>query len=268
MDIFGIDFTSAPTKKKAITCAHCWFEGEILMLKNEMQWTSFVEFEAFLRHDGEWIVGIDFPFGQPRRFIENIGWPNVWVDYTRYATNLGKQGFKDALSAYRSTRQKGDKQHLRETDRRSGGVSPMMLYGVPVGLMYFEGAQRLLESPASVLPMKHSDPDRIIVEAYPGVVVKNLMGNKDNYKDEKNKSQSDRFRDKRNAILRILSKPENPYGFSILADKALVDDTTGDRLDALLCAVQAAWAWQRKDDNFGIPESVDVLEGWIPGPIV
>jgi len=37
-------------------------------------------------------------------------------------------------------------------------------------------------------------------------------------------------------------------------------------MDALLCAIQAAWAWQQKNRNFGIPDDADALEGWMPDP--
>ncbi|MES9967114.1 MAG: hypothetical protein ABW074_07580, partial [Sedimenticola sp.] len=47
---------------------------------------------------------------------------------------------------------------------------------------------------------------------------------------------------------------------------SLVDDPKGDGLDALLCAVQAAWAWSRRDRGYGIPDDVDRLEGWITDP--
>ena len=53
------------------------------------------------------------------------------------------------------------------------------------------------------------------------------------------------------------------YGFNIVAPDYLRDDPSGDHLDALLCAVQAAWAWRRHDAGFGAPETVDHLEGWI-----
>jgi hypothetical protein len=35
-------------------------------------------------------------------------------------------------------------------------------------------------------------------------------------------------------------------------------------LDAVLCAVLAAWGWQRRDANYGLPAH-DALEGWIVG---
>jgi hypothetical protein len=44
-----------------------------------------------------------------------------------------------------------------------------------------------------------------------------------------------------------------------------VRDASGDRLDATLCAMQAAWSWQRqrRRRNFGLPRDMDPLEGWI-----
>jgi hypothetical protein len=42
---------------------------------------------------------------------------------------------------------------------------------------------------------------------------------------------------------------------------ALTADASGDRLDALLCLVQAAWSVQQP--HFGIPAGADPVEGWI-----
>ena len=47
---------------------------------------------------------------------------------------------------------------------------------------------------------------------------------------------------------------------------ALVQDPSGDALDAVLCLVQAAWAQQRfdaGDPRYGLPATMDPLEGWI-----
>ncbi len=52
-------------------------------------------------------------------------------------------------------------------------------------------------------------------------------------------------------------------GFRVEADQHLVDDPAGDHLDALLCAVQASWAWRNRAHGYGAPDTVDSLEGWI-----
>jgi len=68
-------------------------------------------------------------------------------------------------------------------------------------------------------------------------------------------------------LLAALASGENRLAIAVRADPGLVqaclDDATGDRLDALLCLVQAAWAWQRRDQAYGLPARVDPLEGWI-----
>ncbi|MGH8765783.1 MAG: DUF429 domain-containing protein, partial [Burkholderiales bacterium] len=45
--------------------------------------------------------------------------------------------------------------------------------------------------------------------------------------------------------------------------KQLIDDASGDSLDAVICAVQAAWGWQRRRRNFGLPARIHACEGWI-----
>jgi len=46
----------------------------------------------------------------------------------------------------------------------------------------------------------------------------------------------------------------------------LLADASGDRLDAVLCLVQAAWALRHHragDPLWGLPADMDPLEGWI-----
>ena len=43
----------------------------------------------------------------------------------------------------------------------------------------------------------------------------------------------------------------------------LVEDASGDSLDAVLCLMQAAWAQQQP--TWGLPARIDPLEGWIVG---
>ena len=46
----------------------------------------------------------------------------------------------------------------------------------------------------------------------------------------------------------------------------MVQDPTGDQLDAVLCAIQAAWAYSQAAQNYGIPPDCDPVEGWIVDP--
>ena len=78
MLVYGIDFTSAPSRRKPITVAACHLEGDRLTFVALETLATFPEFEAFLRRPGPWIAGFDFPFAHARRFIDNIGWPADW----------------------------------------------------------------------------------------------------------------------------------------------------------------------------------------------
>lgn len=42
---------------------------------------------------------------------------------------------------------------------------------------------------------------------------------------------------------------------------SLVADTSGDRLDAVLCLMQAAT--EARLDDYGLPDDIDPVEGWI-----
>ncbi len=269
MDVFGIDFTSAPKRRKPITCLRCFFDGTVLRASRLEEWPDFQQFELALKRSGPWIAGIDFPFGQSRRFIESTGWPGDWADYVAHAYSLGRAGFRDALKVYRDARPTGDKEHRRRTDIAAGSISPQKLYGVPVGLMFFEGAPRLAASGVTIPHLQRGDPDRIVVEAYPGVLARQVIGRR-SYKNDTKKKQTAEQQAARRDLLTALVNGDlrERHGFEIDAGHELAEDPGGDHIDALLCAIQAAWAWQNRTRGFGAPGRVDTLEGWIADPVV
>jgi len=59
MQIYGLDFTSSPTRRKPITCAHCELHDAVLIVKDGLTMSSFAEFEAFLRSDGPWLAAFE-----------------------------------------------------------------------------------------------------------------------------------------------------------------------------------------------------------------
>ncbi len=271
MKIFGVDFTSVPSSRKAITCVQCRLDENGLSLESSVSIRSFDEFENFLQQPGPWVAGMDFPLGQPRKLIENINWPRTWEGYVGHVGNMTKSEFVDTLKEYRARRAKGDKQHLRRTDELANSRSPMMLYGVPVGKMFFEGAHRLLDAEVSVLPCCVRDDPRIVVEAYPALVARRWIETR-SYKNDEKKKQTLALRSAREEIVRgLLSKNTQLYfGFEVhfSSDDAedFISDGTGDQLDALLCAIQAGWSYTQREQNFGIPADCDHLEGWIVDP--
>lgn len=51
---------------------------------------------------GPWIAGIDFPFGQSRKFIENVGWPQEWEIYAEMLNTMTREDLCDLLNKYKA----------------------------------------------------------------------------------------------------------------------------------------------------------------------
>src|SRR5437879_8956473 len=76
MKIFGVDFTSAPCRRKAITVAAGRLKGMTLVIEGIERLETFSAFEALLARPGPWIGGFDFPFGLPAELCRDLGWPD------------------------------------------------------------------------------------------------------------------------------------------------------------------------------------------------
>jgi hypothetical protein len=271
MHIFGLDFTSAPTFKKPITCAVGELQGSHLRIYDCINIPSMIAFEAFLRTPGSWLAACDFPFGQPEKLRSNLGWPARWGEYIAVIAALGKREFEQVLEHYRSGRPVGDKQHLRVVDRCAGACSPMMLHRVPVGKMFFQGAPRLLAAGVSILPCFPRNDDRIVVEGYPALVARRWVG-RSSYKSDEHGKQTVEKEEARRCIVRGLCSHElfDHYGLTLelVSEMAniLIREPMADNLDAVLCAIQAAWAYTTRDEGYGIPPECDKDEGWIVDP--
>jgi hypothetical protein len=269
--IYGLDFTSAPGRRKPLIALGCTLESNVLRVEDSQKMTDFSTFESFLQRPGPWVCGMDFPFGQPRSLVSALGWPPDWEGYAGEVTRLGKEEFESAIRADMARRPAGSKYRYRLTDRRSGSSSAMMLFRVPVGKMFYRGAPRLLASGVSVQPCRPNQNARVAVEAYPAVVARRFLG-RASYKNDERAKQTAAHRDARESLVAGLESEtlREAYGFTVVLEGSwredLVQDPVGDALDSLLCAVQAAWAYTKRDENYGIPAECDPNEGWILDP--
>ncbi len=271
MKIYGLDFTSAPSRQKPIICVTGNLTEDKLYVDHQLKLASLNEFEVFLKRRGPWLAGFDFPFGQPRKLIDNLSWPQVWKDYIAGIATMSKEEFEETLTRYRRPRPPGDKQHLRATDVKANARSPMMLHRVPVGKMFFKGAPRLMRSKVSILPCRPTDDNRIALEAYPALVARKWLGQQ-SYKSDDVKKQTAVQKTARRDLINGLqsSQLRNLYGITLELTTDLatefIQDPTADSLDSLLCAIQAAWAYTQQAHGYGIPADCDPLEGWIVDP--
>lgn len=271
MRIYGVDFTSRPRPRKPIACAVCTLERAALYLEGFVDLSTFEMFENFLASAPPWVGAFDFPFGQPRTLVEALGWPGEWAACVEAVARLTLPEFAQLIEAYRASRPAGQKHLLRATDRWAHARSPMMLHRVPVGRMFFHGAPRLLHAEVSVQPCRPRGRDRIVLEGYPALVARSL-GVRTSYKSDTRAGQSGAQREARRELVAGLRSPalRERYGLEVHVPHALlatlVEQPMADQLDALFCAVQAAWAYRKPEPAYGIPTDVDSLEGWIADP--
>jgi len=276
MQILGIDFTSDPRPHKPITVARGHLKESVLTIDRVERLINYQSFALLLHSPGPWIAAIDFPFGQPERLIDAMGWPRDWSRFVALVASMGKSGFRSLLDVYRANQPVGDKEHPRVIDRIAKATGAMKVYGTPVGLMFCEGAPFLLLSGASVPPMlPDRDPNRVIVEAYAQLVVRKIVG-RISYKTDDVKRRSEALMEVRQSIVTALVKRgataplKEHYGFHVRMGKRLIRscvvDHSGDTLDAVLCGVQAAWAQTQSEQGYGIPVDASPLEGWIADP--
>jgi hypothetical protein len=269
--IYGLDFTSAPGRRKPLIALSCTLQGETLHVEDSEEMTDFAGFEKFLGKPGPWICGMDFPFGQPRSLVLALGWPEGWEGYVGEVARLGKEEFENAIRSDMARRPAGSKYRYRLADRRSGSSSAMMLFRVPVGKMFYKGAPRLLASGISVEPCRRTQDARVAVEAYPAVVARRFLA-RASYKNDERRKQTTAHRDARERLVAGLESEtlKRAYGFTVKTDafrrEELVRDPAADALDSLLCAVQAAWAYTKRDEGYGVPPECDPDEGWIVDP--
>lgn len=266
MKLIGVDFTSAPSRRKPITAAHGRWTPDGLCCDAVSEHADWASFEALLAAPGPWLGAFDFPFGLPREGVEDLGWPLTWPDLVAYCASLGKSAFKQALDAYRESRPFGQRYPHRATDQPAGSHSPFKLVNPPVGLMYLAGAPRLLAAGVSVPGMLAGDPARIAVEAYPGLVARQIT--RASYKSDERRRQTPERRDTRALIVGTLRSSASPAP-RLQLDDALqcraIDDGSGDTLDAMLALTQAAQAWLSRENGYGLPRLIDPVEGWIVG---
>ena len=263
--VLGVDFTSAPRPRKPITVARGRLVGGGFALASVEPLVDFPAFERFLVAPGPWIGGFDFPFGLPRKAVTDLGWPTDWPALVAHCAALGRTELRAAFDTYRASRPAGRKYPHRATDLPAGSHSPIKLVNPPVALMFLEGAPRLARAGVTIPGLATGDPQRVAVEVYPGFAARAIT--RASYKSDETRKQTPERRRVRAAIVSRLARDGGPFGFPLDGTRSLlrslVDDATGDRLDAVLAAMQAAWCLKRRARNWGLPRAIDPLEGWI-----
>jgi hypothetical protein len=139
----------------------------------------------------------------------------------------------------------------------------------PVAYMLHAGVPLLLQAGVHLPGLHAGDPARVALEGYPGLLAKEVLGARSYKSDDKSKHTPERLiarKDLVHALEQGNTRLQVRLKLSHAQRDTLVDDASGDSLDAVLCMVQAAWAQHRHaagDARYAMPPTMDALEGWI-----
>ena len=270
--LLGVDFTSAPLRRKPVAVALGSANADCVQLDEIRTFAALPGFGAWLAQPGDWLGAFDLPFGLPRELVDALGWPLDWLPLMRHYAALSRADIRTTFAAFCAARPVGGKFAHRACDAPAGSSPSMKWVNPPVAFMLHAGVPLLIDAGVHIHGLHAGDPRRVALEAYPGLLARELIGRRSYKSDERAKQDAPR-RAARSELVEALEAGRSRLGFRLQLDdaqrEALIDDPSADRLDAVLCLMQAAWAATQAD--FGMPPESDPLEGWIasaPWPVV
>jgi hypothetical protein len=267
--LIGCDFSSAPTRRKPIVLALGACAGGRVQLSRLLHLATLDEFETWLRQPESWLGAFDFPFGLPRELVEQLGWPAAWPELMAHYAGLSRADIRQTFAAFCDARPVGGKFAHRATDGPAGASPSMKWVNPPVAYMLHAGVPRLLAAGVHLPGLHEGDRSRVALEAYPGLLARELLGSRSYKSDDRAKQTPERLIARKDLIT-ALEMGQTRLGLRLKLTHAqrdtLADDASGDNLDAVLCLMQAAWAQAQHTQgaaHYGLPATLDPLEGWI-----
>ena len=276
--LVGCDFSSSPSVRKPITMAWGRLQGHVVVLER-LEWLPSLDaFEQWLVQPRAWVAGFDMPFGLPRALVAELGWPLEWKACVQHYATLDRSTIRAAFAGFCDARPSGSKFAHRACDRPAGSSPSMKWVNPPVAFMLHAGIPRLLhagiELPGLHLPIASGATERDVdkrvgLEAYPGLLAREILGHRSYKSDDRAKQTAERLiarKDLLNGLETGISRLGLRLKLTHAQRDALVDDAKGDALDAVLCLVQVAWGQRQHalgNPRYGLPLDMDPLEGWI-----
>jgi len=264
--LLGCDFSSAPSRRKPVVLACGALAGSAVVLQRIERLESLAAFADWLKRPDSWVGAFDFPFGLPRELVEHLGWPTEWRACIEHYASLSRSQIRETFAAFCDARPAGAKFAHRAFDRRAGSSPSMKWVNPPVAYMLHAAVPLLLEAGWHMPGLQEGDHRRVALEAYPGLLARELIGRRSYKSDEKARQTPERLIARQDLLTR-LERGETRLNLRLKLTHAqrdaLVHDASGDSLDAALCLVQAGWALREAAPRYGLPDEVDPLEGWI-----
>lgn len=268
--LIGCDFSSSPSKRKPIVLAVGAVQNSQVRLERLETFDILIGFGQWLAEPLTWLGGFDMPFGLPRELVETLDWPRDWLACMQHYASLTREAIRNEFASFCNARPVGGKFAHRQTDRPAGSSPSMKWVNPPVAFMLHAGVPLLLNAKVSLPGLHAADPDRVALEAYPGLLAREILGPRSYKSDDKAKQTPERLLARKD-VLSALERGQTRLGLrlklSFILSEKLVQDPSGDALDATLCLMQAAWAAQQQalqttTIGYGLPD-FDPLEGWI-----
>ncbi|MFN3377403.1 MAG: DUF429 domain-containing protein [Burkholderiaceae bacterium] len=267
--LLGCDFSSSPSRRKPILHALGQWQGGQVQLLGFERFETLDAWAAWLAQPGDWVGGFDLPFGLPRELVHTLGWPLDWVACMAHYRSLSRDAIRAQFAAFCDARPVGGKFAHRATDAPAGSSPSMKWVNPPVAFMLHAGVPRLLDAGVH-LPVLHAgDPRRVALEAYPGLLARQVLGRRSYKADDRARQTPERLIARKD-LVNALELGQTRLGLRLrlrhAQRDALLDEPMGDMLDAVLCLLQAAWAARQHaqgDARYGLPAGIDPLEGWI-----
>ena len=263
----GVDFTSRPSRRKPITVALGHLEHGAVQLQEVRTHADFESFTLWLRSPGPWLAVFDLPFGLPRELVQTLGWPMQWRALMAHYTGLSRAEIRDTFAAFCNARPVGGKFAHRKADKPAGSSPSMKWVNPPVAFMLHAGVPLLIDAGLHLPGLHDGDGEscgRIGLEGYPGLLAREVLGRRSYKSDDRARQTPERLL-ARVDLIDALVQGRTRLGLHLALSNAqrdeLATDASGDRLDAVLCLMQAAWA--SGQPNYGLPDDIDPLEGWI-----
>lgn len=267
--LLGCDFSSSPSQRKHIVLAWGEAAGDRVVLKRLQLLSTLAAFSECLHTPGPWVGGFDLPFGLPRELVETLGWPTDWLACMRHFAQLSRDDIRAQFAGFCNSRPVGGKFAHRATDLPAASSPSMKWVNPPVAFMMHAGVPLLLQAGVHFPGLHQGDTQRVALEAYPGMWARRVLQRQSYKNDAAAKQTTERLLARKNLLHALVwghaDLPVRLKLSSAMAD-ALVDDASGDSLDAVICMMQAAWAQQQflnGDPEYGLPPDLDRLEGWI-----
>jgi hypothetical protein len=264
--LIGCDFSSTPTRRKPIVMALGHESGGRVVLAGIELLHTLDAFQAWLARPREWVGGFDFPFGLPRELVEHLGWPRQWRSCIEHYAGLTRADIRATFAAFCDARPAGAKFAHRAFDKLAGSSPSMKWVNPPVAYMLHAAMPRLLAAGVHIPGLHEGDARRVALEAYPGLLARELLGRRSYKSDEKARQTPERLIARKDLITGLEAGQTRlalRLKLTNAQRDALAHDASGDRLDAVLCLMQAAWAQRHGAPRYGLPETLDPLEGWI-----